>query len=222
MFFFCSERLQSAINAQTPMPHEETVSADDFDYDYDPDDYDEWDEDEEDAISDLNTPEVFLSVTATDVEPAPWGGLPMFFGGGGCVGSGLVIQALSESPGQQMSTINLHTPPPFAQALPCLSTGTRLTVVFLTALLGFLLWALPCLSTGTHLTVVFLNFSVLAQGGGGHCGSLVQLSILTVHPCTTPKHVVDIVISLCLSRADCWLPQNIRRVCHIPITVWSL
>ena len=47
-----------------------------------------------------------------------------------------------------------------------LSTGTRLTVVFPTALLGFLLWALPCLSTGTRLTVVLLTFSVPAQGRG--------------------------------------------------------
>ena len=53
-----------------------------------------------------------------------------------------------------------------AQALPCLSTRTRLTVVFPTALLGSLLWVLPCLSTQTRLTVVFLTFSVLAQGGG--------------------------------------------------------
>ena len=54
---------------------------------------------------------------------------------------------------------------PFAQALPCPSTGAHLTVVFLTGPAGFLLWALPCLSTGPHLTVVFLTFSVLAQGG---------------------------------------------------------
>ena len=58
-------------------------------------------------------------------------------------------------------------PPPPAQALPCLSTRTRPTVVFPTALLSFLLWALPCRSTRTRLTVVFLTFSVLAQGGGG-------------------------------------------------------
>ena len=47
--------------------------------------------------------------------------------------------------------------------------GTRacLTILFPTALLGFLLWALPCVSNGTRLTVVFLTFSVLAQGGGG-------------------------------------------------------
>ena len=60
-------------------------------------------------------------------------------------------------------------PLPLAQALPCLSTRARLTVVFPTALLGFLLWALPCLSTETRLPVVFLTFSVLAQGVGGVC-----------------------------------------------------
>ena len=56
--------------------------------------------------------------------------------------------------------------PPLAQALPCLSTGTCLTVVFPTALLDFLFWALPWLSTGTRVTVCFLTFSVLAQGVG--------------------------------------------------------
>ena len=30
-----------------------------------------------------------------------------------------------------------------------------------------LVQALPCLSTGTHLAVLFLTFSVLVQGGGG-------------------------------------------------------
>ena len=45
-------------------------------------------------------------------------------------------------------------PPPLAQALPCLSTGTGLTVIFPTALFGFLLWEL-------------LTISLLAQGGGG-------------------------------------------------------
>ena len=40
--------------------------------------------------------------------------------------------------------------------------------VFLTAPLGCLLWTLPCLSTGPRLTVVFLTFSVLAQRGGGY------------------------------------------------------
>ena len=60
-----------------------------------------------------------------------------------------------------------YPPLPLAQAPPCLSTRARLTVVFPTALLGFLLWTLPSLSTGTRLTVVFLTFSVLAQGGGG-------------------------------------------------------
>ena len=59
------------------------------------------------------------------------------------------------------------TPLPLVQALPCLSTRACLTVVFQTALLGFLLLALPCLSTGTPLTVVFLTFSMLAQGEGG-------------------------------------------------------
>ena len=44
---------------------------------------------------------------------------------------------------------------------------TRLTGVFLTALLRFLLWALPRLSNGSCLTVVSLTFSMLAQGGGG-------------------------------------------------------
>ena len=48
-----------------------------------------------------------------------------------------------------------------------LSTRACLTILFPTALLGFLLWALPCVSNGTRLTVVFLTFSVLAQGGGG-------------------------------------------------------
>ena len=59
-----------------------------------------------------------------------------------------------------------YPPPPLAQALACPSTGARLTVVLLTAPVGFLLWALPCLSTGSRQTVVFLTFSVLAQGGG--------------------------------------------------------
>ena len=63
----------------------------------------------------------------------------------------------------KLSLSHMHIPPPpLAQALPCPSTGARLTVVFLTAPLGFLLWALPCLSTGPRLTVVFLTFSMLA------------------------------------------------------------
>ena len=40
-----------------------------------------------------------------------------------------------------------------------------MTVVFLIAPSGFLLWALPCLSMGPCLTVVFLTFIVLAHGG---------------------------------------------------------
>ena len=62
-------------------------------------------------------------------------------------------------------------PPTYAstrtQALPCPSMGACLTIVFLTAPLGFLLWALPCLSTGLPLAVIFRTFSMLAQGGGG-------------------------------------------------------
>ena len=49
-----------------------------------------------------------------------------------------------------------------------LITGTRPAVIFPAALLGYLLWALPCSSTRTHMTVVFLTFSVQAQGGGGY------------------------------------------------------
>ena len=58
-------------------------------------------------------------------------------------------------------------PLPLAQALPCLSMRARLTVVFPTALLGFLLWTLPCLSMGTRLTG-FPDFQrACARGKGG-------------------------------------------------------
>ena len=42
-----------------------------------------------------------------------------------------------------------------------------------------LLEAIACLSTGTRLTVVFLTFSVLAQGGGGlgACRGLSHLNV---------------------------------------------
>ena len=63
---------------------------------------------------------------------------------------------------------------PLAQALPYLSTGACLTVVFLTASEGFLLGSLFCLHMGPCLTVVFLTFSVLAQGG---LGVMVQLLV---------------------------------------------
>ena len=36
----------------------------------------------------------------------------------------------------------------------------------------FFAQALPCLSTGTRLTVVLLTFSVLVQGGGGGGGTI--------------------------------------------------
>ena len=57
-------------------------------------------------------------------------------------------------------------PPPLSKHVLVQARRPRLTVVFLTVPLGFLLWALPCLSIGRHLTVVFLIFNVLAQGGG--------------------------------------------------------
>ena len=57
--------------------------------------------------------------------------------------------------------------PPPAQPLPYLSTGTRLTVVFPTALLGFLLWALPCPSTATPSDRCFPDFQCRLRKGGG-------------------------------------------------------
>ena len=60
--------------------------------------------------------------------------------------------------------------PPFARTLPCPSTGPRLTVVFLTAPSGFLLWALPWESFPKNGCTTCSSMFSLA-GGGEKCDS---------------------------------------------------
>ena len=102
--------------------------------------------------------------------------LPLFGQGGGWGGSP------GSSVGEPETTRQVchSTPPP-----PCASTALSKHADpfdrrFPTAFLGFRLWALPCLSTGTRLTVVSLTFSIAcARGRGGTFGDGAAGSVKT-------------------------------------------